>query len=117
MWSIALLGNEIRYRVIFRLLSRRPAPAASQPRPYAVETDKPPKTHRSFLRPRSDERRRPHADEIPRRVDQREFTHPVAGIDRSLQPAASVRISGYADRMPGGVEGIGVICVDVATRR
>src|SRR5438105_15538383 len=46
MWSIAPLGNEIRYRVISRLLSRRPAPAASQPRPYAVETDKPPKTHR-----------------------------------------------------------------------
>src|SRR5436305_6376284 len=46
MWSIAPLGNEIRYRVISRLLSRRPAPAASQPRPHAVETDKPPKTHR-----------------------------------------------------------------------
>src|SRR6266566_6060441 len=46
MWSIATPGNEIRYRVISRLLSRRPAPAASQPRPYAVETDKPPKTHR-----------------------------------------------------------------------
>src|SRR5919206_677731 len=46
MWAIAPLGNEIRYRVISRLLSRRPAPAASQPRPYAVETDKPPKTHR-----------------------------------------------------------------------
>src|SRR5919201_5482173 len=45
MWSIAPLGNEIRYRVISQLLSRRPAPAASQPRPYAVETDKPPKTH------------------------------------------------------------------------
>src|SRR5437868_14288764 len=43
MWSIAPLGNEIRYRVISRLLSRRSAPAASQPRPYAVETDKPPK--------------------------------------------------------------------------
>src|SRR5437588_2863848 len=51
MWSIAPLGNEIRYRVISRLLSRRPAPAASQPRPYAVETDKPPKTHRCSGRP------------------------------------------------------------------
>src|SRR6266498_5353663 len=50
MWSIAPLGNEIRYRVISRLLSRRPAPAASQPRPYAVETDKPPKTHRCSRR-------------------------------------------------------------------
>src|SRR6478735_2837481 len=46
MWSIASLGNEIRYRAISRLLSRWPALAASQPRPYAVEADKPPKTHR-----------------------------------------------------------------------
>src|SRR5688572_4762627 len=46
MWSIAPLGNEIRYRVIARLLSRRPAPAASQPCPSAVETDKPPTAHR-----------------------------------------------------------------------
>src|SRR3989442_580430 len=38
MWSIAPLGNEIRYRVISRLLSRRPAPAASEPRPCAAET-------------------------------------------------------------------------------
>src|SRR5687767_2237254 len=46
---IAPSSNEIRYRVISRLLSRRPAPAASHPArdTRAMETDKPPRTHRS----------------------------------------------------------------------
>src|SRR5205823_3754018 len=46
---IAPSSNELRYRVISRLLSRRPAPAASHPATdtRAMETDKPPRTHRS----------------------------------------------------------------------
>src|SRR5215218_6608859 len=46
---IAPSSNEIRYRVISHdSLYRRPAPAASHPatEPLAMETDKPPRTHR-----------------------------------------------------------------------
>src|SRR5881398_778610 len=54
MKSIAPSSNEIRYRVVSRLLSRPHAPAAHPATDTrAVETDTPPRTHRPRRSPAS----------------------------------------------------------------